>query len=248
MSDKKYSVNFATANGNSLSRWRAPVSAAVDGFPVPASCRDRSPPITQLRCWRESPAAVSARESFAASGVRFAVIDQLRVCYPEHVAVDFDEFEQLVLKVLFETDVPVTAAHVAYLGRISVRTAERHLARMVEQGTLNVRTNAAGIVEYVYPGRKPLTARVASNDLAVGPPPISVSDGGFFLALRPRPNPVTSVMLSMLIPGAGHIYSGRPGAGIAWMATTLMGYACCFLPGLFLHGLCLVSAAQTRRA
>jgi hypothetical protein len=180
--------------------------------------------------------------------VRFAVIDQLRVCYPEHVAVDFDEFEQLVLKVLFETEVPVTAAHVAYLGRISVRTAERHLARMVEQGTLNVRTNAAGIVEYVYPGRKPLTTRVASADLAaVGPPPISVADGGFFLTLRPRPNPVTSVMLSMLIPGAGHIYSGRPGAGIAWMATTLMGYACCFLPGLFLHGLCLFSAAQTRR-
>ena len=118
---------------------------------------------------------------------------------------------------------------------------------MVEQGTLNVRTNTAGIVEYVYPGRKPLATRV-NNDLAtVGPPPISVSDG-FFLALRPRPNPVTSVMLSMLIPGAGHIYSGRPGAGVAWMATTLMGYACCFLPGLFLHGLCLVSAAQTRRA
>ena len=81
--------------------------------------------------------------------------------------MDFDEFEQLVLKVLFETDVPVTAAHVAYLGRISVRTAERHLARMVEQGTLNVRTNAAGIVEYVYPGRKPLAARVASSDLAL---------------------------------------------------------------------------------
>ena len=166
--------------------------------------------------------------------------------------MDFDEFEQLVLKVLFETDVPVTAAHVAYLGRISVRTAERHLARMVEQGTLNVRTNAAGIVEYIYPGRKPLAARVHS-DVSVGPPAISVpmqglGNDGFFLTLRPRPNPVTSVMLSMLIPGAGHIYAGRPGAGVAWMATTLMGYACCFLPGLFLHGLCLVSAAQTRRA
>jgi hypothetical protein len=161
--------------------------------------------------------------------------------------VDFDEFEQLVLKVLFETDVTVTAAHVAYLGRISVRTAERHLARMVEQGTLNVRTSAAGIVEYVYPGRKPIATRASTTELTAGPPPISVSDN-FFLALRPRPNPITSVMLSMLIPGAGHIYSGRPGAGVAWMATTLMGYACCFLPGLFLHGLCLVSAAQTRRA
>src|SRR5450432_1150379 len=106
--------------------------------------------------------------------------------------MDFDEFEQLVLKVLLETDVPVTAAHVAYLGRVSVRTAERHLARMVEHGTLLVRTSMAGVVEYIY--------------------------------------------------------AGRAGAGVAWMATTLMGYACCFLPGLFLHGLCLVSAAQTRQS
>jgi len=161
--------------------------------------------------------------------------------------MDFEEFEQLVLKVLFETDVPVTAAHVAYLGRISVRTAERHLARMVEQGTLTVRTSSAGVVEYVYPGRKPIATRAASaQETALGPPPISAGDS-YFLTLRPRPSPVTAVMLSMLIPGAGHIYSGRAGAGVAWMATTLMGYACCFLPGLFLHGLCLVSAAQTRR-
>jgi hypothetical protein len=159
--------------------------------------------------------------------------------------MDFDEFEQLVLKVLFETDVPVTAAHVAYLGRISVRTAERHLARMVEHGTLTVRTSSAGVVEYVYPGRKPIATQLADNAM-VGPPPISAGDS-FFMTLRPRPNPVTAVMLSMLIPGAGHIYAGRAGAGVAWMATTLMGYACCFLPGLFLHGLCLVSAAQTRR-
>jgi len=161
--------------------------------------------------------------------------------------MDFEEFEQLVLKVLFETDVPVTAAHVAYLGRISVRTAERHLARTVEQGTLTVRTSSAGVVEYVYPGRKPIATRTASaQETALGPPPISAGDS-YFLTLRPRPSPVTAVMLSMLIPGAGHIYSGRAGAGVAWMATTLMGYACCFLPGLFLHGLCLVSAAQTRR-
>ncbi|HET6282897.1 MAG TPA: hypothetical protein VFH73_18190 [Polyangia bacterium] len=170
--------------------------------------------------------------------------------------MDFDEFEQLVLKVLFETDVPITAAHVAYLGRTSVRTAERHLARMVEQGTLLVRTSAAGVIEYVYPGRKPLSNPNngnhpgfggGANGMMVGPPGISLGDS-FLMTLRPKHSPVTAVMLSMLIPGAGHIYSGRAGAGVAWMATTLMGYACCFLPGLFLHGLCLVSAAQTRQS
>jgi hypothetical protein len=163
--------------------------------------------------------------------------------------MDFDEFEQLVLKVLFETDVPITAAHVAYLGRTSVRTAERHLARMVEQGTLLVRTSASGVIEYIYPGRKPIAPGAAAGaaNLVPGPPGITLGDS-FLMTLRPKHSPVTAVMLSMLIPGAGHIYSGRAGAGVAWMATTLMGYACCFLPGLFLHGLCLVSAAQTRQS
>jgi hypothetical protein len=172
--------------------------------------------------------------------------------------MDFEEFEQLVLRVLFETDVPITAAHTAYLARVSVRTAERHLARMVEQGTLLVRTGgsssssvtgngiaADGVVEYYYPGRKPIAASAAG--IAVGPPSINIGDP-FLTSLRVRPNAMTSVLLSMLIPGAGHIYSGRAGSGVAWMATTLMGYACCFLPGLFLHGLCLVSAARTTRA
>jgi hypothetical protein len=149
--------------------------------------------------------------------------------------MDFAEFERLVLRVLFETNVALTAPHIAYLGGISVRSAERHLARMVELGTLHVRANTAGHVEYYFPGRRALgelTGDAAANSAE---------------ALRQEPsNPLTAVMLSMLIPGAGHIYSGRSGAGVAWMATTLMGYACCFLPGLFLHGLCMVSAAQAR--
>jgi hypothetical protein len=175
--------------------------------------------------------------------------------------MDFEEFEQLVLKVLFETEVPVTAAHTAYLGRLSVRSAEKHLARMVEQGTLLVRTSGEGIVEYFYPGRKPLVPQMPSGysaangnfgmngpfSVSVGPPSMVIGDP-MLQPLRNNHSPATAVLLSMLIPGAGHIYSGRAGTGVAWMATTLMGYACCFLPGLFLHGLCLVSAARMRRA
>src|SRR5262245_30603593 len=150
--------------------------------------------------------------------------------------MDFAEFERLVLRALFETDVPLTAVHVAYLGGISVRTAERHLARMLEEGSLLVRCNAIGQVEYYVPDRDAFGQPGADGLPAAA-------------AFRPAPaSPVTAVMLSMLIPGAGHIYSGRSGAGVAWMATTLLGYACFFLPGLFLHGLCLVSAAHVRPA
>src|SRR5262245_65931982 len=107
--------------------------------------------------------------------------------------MDFEEFEQLVLKVLFETEVPVTAAHVAYLGRVSVRTAERHLARMVEQGTLLVRADGDGVVEYVYPGRKPIAPVAQQQSALVGPPGITIGDP-FFMTLRPRSNPVTAVL------------------------------------------------------
>ena len=37
--------------------------------------------------------------------------------------MDFAEFERLVLRVLFETNVPLTATHIAYLGGLSVKAA-----------------------------------------------------------------------------------------------------------------------------
>jgi DNA-binding transcriptional ArsR family regulator len=151
--------------------------------------------------------------------------------------MDFAEFERLVLRILFETNVPLTAAHIAYLGGISVRTAERHLARMAEEGSLLLRANADGQIEYYFAGPR-------------GLPGAPGADGSPFAAddFRHVPSsPLTAVLLSMLIPGAGHIYSGRAGAGVAWMASTLAGYACFFLPGLFLHGLCMVSAAHVRQ-
>jgi hypothetical protein len=151
--------------------------------------------------------------------------------------MDFAEFERLVLRVLFETNVPLTATHIAYLGGMSVKSAERQLARMAEEGSLLLRANPDGQIEYLYPGRRAL-GPVTGED---GSP---LSPDGF----RPPPaSPLTAVLLSMLIPGAGHIYSGRAGAGVAWMASTLAGYACFFLPGLFLHGLCMVSAAHVRQ-
>jgi predicted transcriptional regulator len=163
--------------------------------------------------------------------------------------MDFGSFEQLVLRVLFETPDPLGATHLAYLARIPVQRAERYLARMVEQGSIAPRVNAQGNVEYGFAGRRDLreSRRIADEMVEARPgdpetaPGEEVSD-----ELQPAVSSATAVLLSVLVPGAGHIYAGRSGAGVAWMATTLAGYACCLLPGLFLHGLCLVSAAHTR--
>lgn len=152
-------------------------------------------------------------------------------------SMEFVEFERLVLRILFETDVPLTATHVAYLSGLPVRTVERHLARMAENGSLLLRANTDGQVEYYFPGRR--------SALVPGGAAAAVLAAESFR--QPPTNPLTAVLLSMLIPGAGHIYAGRAGVGVAWMASTLAGYACFFLPGLFLHGLCMVSAAHARQ-
>jgi hypothetical protein len=185
--------------------------------------------------------------------------------------MEFGAFERLVLRVLFETQEPLTTPHLAYLAGISVQKAERYLGRMVEQGTLTPRLAADEVIEYTFAGRRQIDkerrladrewrgllrsagARAGLNGEGpnLGPDLGAESDGlgGDSSADQDgEANSATAVLLSVLVPGAGHIYAGRSGAGVAWMATTLAGYACCLLPGLFLHGLCLVSAAHARQA
>jgi hypothetical protein len=126
---------------------------------------------------------------------------------------------------------------------------------MVEEGSIIPRLGGQGVIEYVFPGRRNLEVkpRDARRRLEALPPGVrdgaegaqEAAEGSEEIASE-AVSSATAVLLSVLVPGAGHIYAGRSGAGVAWMATTLAGYACCLLPGLFLHGLCLVSAAHAR--
>ena len=165
--------------------------------------------------------------------------------------MEFGAFERLVLRFVFESSEALTTAHVAYLAGISAERAERYLGRMVELGTLTPRLGANDVIEYTFAGRRSpsldrMLARWESVEHRARAPherehPREADD-----AAEEGGNAATAVLLSVLVPGAGHIYAGRSSAGVAWMATTLVGYACCLLPGLFLHGLCMVSAAHTR--
>jgi len=64
-----------------------------------------------------------------------------------------------------------------------------------------------------------------------------------------------AAVLSLIIPGAGQIYKGRLGAGIAWFILVAVGYGIsatfaslvgpfAFLIGIFLHLCCVVSASR----
>lgn len=163
--------------------------------------------------------------------------------------MEFRRFERLALRALFESSSALTAAQIAYLTGCSVAVTERHLARMAETGAVLLRAGRSGEIEYWSPRPDWLPPRQSAA------PPTGSEASPFALLARPTPSPtddvespLAAVLLSVVVPGAGHVYAGRPVAGVAWMASTLVGYACCLVPGLFLHGLCLVSAASARRA
>ena len=65
-------------------------------------------------------------------------------------------------------------------------------------------------------------------------------------ALLPKPpSPGVAAVLSLIIPGAGYMYAGRVGAGLALLAFTIVGYALSIFPGAFIRH-CQVEAASGR--
>jgi TM2 domain-containing membrane protein YozV len=57
-----------------------------------------------------------------------------------------------------------------------------------------------------------------------------------------KKSPGISVLLSIVLPGAGSIYSERIGKGIAYLIFTFIGYCCFVIPGLALHVCSIFSA------
>lgn len=60
------------------------------------------------------------------------------------------------------------------------------------------------------------------------------------------PNDGLAALLSFLIPGAGQMYKGAVGQGIAWLICTPIGYLMLIVPGIILHLICIFQAASMR--
>jgi hypothetical protein len=153
--------------------------------------------------------------------------------------MDYRTFEQRLLEVLFTTQYPITPAHMAYYARLTVAEAEKHLEQAVATGFLIKDCDLeTGAVTYTYPARQNL-----------GPPSpaplVPVAPLGVYA--RPLYSPGAAAALSVVLPGAGHMYSDRVASGVRWMIVTILGYMCFFLPGLILHLLCIASAARVPR-
>ena len=148
--------------------------------------------------------------------------------------MDYRAFEQRVLDVLFTTTIPITPPHMAWVAHLPIAEAEKHLERMVEGGVLHKECDLeTGAVSYLYPQRTLLERR---EPRALVPIPA-----------RPLYSPTLAAILSILLPGAGHMYSARAKAGVLWLFTTLAGYMCLIVPGIILHILCVASATNVPR-
>ena len=148
--------------------------------------------------------------------------------------MDYRAFEQRVLDVLFTTTIPFTPAHMAWVAHLPIAEAEKHLEHMVEGGVLLKECDIEnGAVSYVYPQRTLLEKREPRALMPIAP--------------RPLYSPALAACLSILLPGAGHLYSAREKAGLLWMFATLAGYMCLIVPGIVLHILCIASATNVPR-
>jgi TM2 domain-containing membrane protein YozV len=60
----------------------------------------------------------------------------------------------------------------------------------------------------------------------------------------PRWSPGVAAFLSLIVPGAGHVYKGEAGTGIVLFVVTVVGYVMLIIPGLCLHLVAILTAAQ----
>ncbi len=68
-------------------------------------------------------------------------------------------------------------------------------------------------------------------------------------ALLPKPpSPGVAAVLSLIIPGAGYMYAGRVGAGLALLAFTIAGYALSISPGAFIHILVIFASIRAAKS
>jgi hypothetical protein len=152
--------------------------------------------------------------------------------------MEYPAFEKQLLRLIFRTSTRLSPVSVAYHLELPVHEAREHLERAVTQGILELACDDAGRPSFTCPDRPQPAALLPA---VVHRPRVLALEA--YVAAAEDPSPATSAALSLLMPGAGHIYCGRVQQGVAWMMATGMGYLLFIIPGLILHVCCVINAA-----
>jgi hypothetical protein len=143
--------------------------------------------------------------------------------------------EHRLLDLAYTTDSTITAPLLAYYVPCSIEDAERVLDRLVAEDRLRMDIDDDGNVSYIVPNRQ----RVPPPH-----PPALVRPPHDELERVRAPSPVIAAALSLVVPGAGQLYAGRPLSALSWFIVVTFGYLMLIVPGLLLHILCIASAAN----
>ena len=142
--------------------------------------------------------------------------------------------EHRLLDLAYTTDSVITAPLLAYYAPCSIEDAERVLDRLVAESRLRLEVDDDGNVTYVVPNRQHVTVPRPVAMVRATPPALDPIHGV---------HPAVAAVLSLLVPGAGQLYEGRPLAAVGWFALVTLGYMMLIVPGIILHVLCIASAA-----
>ncbi|MGE0395144.1 MAG: hypothetical protein AB7T06_00355 [Kofleriaceae bacterium] len=142
---------------------------------------------------------------------------------------DASAIEQRLLDLAYTTDAKLTAPALAYFAPCSLDDAERVLEALASRDRLSMEVDDDGTIVYELRGRQKLAARPQPTALVPMVRPMTSS-------------PTVAAVLSLFIPGAGHLYAGRMAAAVLWFLVVSAGYVL-LLPGLVLHLFSMVSAA-----
>lgn len=153
---------------------------------------------------------------------------------------DLSAIEARLLELSHTTDVKITAPALAYFAPCSIENAQKVLDDLAAKDQLQMEVQDDGSIVYEMLGRQKVPENLRPLRREVGLLPAAPRT-----LMRARPsNPLVAALLSLWIPGAGHLYAGRVVAAVLWFLVVGAGYAL-ILPGLILHMFAIVSAAAT---
>jgi TM2 domain-containing membrane protein YozV len=152
---------------------------------------------------------------------------------------DSRDIEARLLDLAHTTTVKLTPSVLAYYAPCSIDDAQKVLDDLAARDVLSMDVDDNGGISYEMKNRQQLPAAVAA------PRRPQPQQALVRWESAPR-SAILAGLLSVWIPGAGHLYAGRVAAAIVWFLAVGAGYVL-ILPGLILHLFCIVSAASAAR-
>ncbi len=140
--------------------------------------------------------------------------------------------EHRLLDLAYTTSAKITPTALAYFAPCSIEDASRVLDDLAARDRLSLEIEDNGSLVYELRDRQQLGAPMTQTALAQ--------------IDQRRTSPLLAVALSAFIPGAGHLYTGRVFAAIAWFVLAGVAYLL-ILPGLILHVASMIAAARSAR-